>query len=352
MQIQRHALGDQQVFIRLRQKQHIADHFRHPVVLFQAGVEHIFQLLHRTRLAQRDLGLGDQVGDRCAHLMGDIGGEIGLAAEHVLDPADHLVKRDHQLFQLDRYAVRIQPHVEIFRRNIFDRHADVAQRLVAFTHGDQHDHNNQQADDGRDHHQIALELIEIVKVKVDRQRGQQRVGLVVRADRGRNHPISGGMAGVTAVLCHLTHTAAGPAEHLFALKLVGEMCAGEDRRQIRPSRGAVKLWVIARAHQHGGITVARQHAADIGHFFRVGGFRRGQQRVERGVDLLQVADVLLGEMFFHRVQHNAGKGGKSDDRRQADKKGQAGRQRERAAQASLHREPQARSRRRARYESA
>jgi hypothetical protein len=98
---------------------------------------------------------------------------------NILDPADHLVKRDHQLFQLDRHAVGFQPHVEIFRGDVFDLHTHVAQRLVAFTHGDQHDHDNQ-ADDGRDHHQIALQFIEIVKVEVDRQRGQQRVGLVAR----------------------------------------------------------------------------------------------------------------------------------------------------------------------------
>ncbi|WP_434475788.1 hypothetical protein, partial [Escherichia coli] len=70
---------------RLCQKQHVADHFGHPVILFKTGVEDILKFLLGSILTQCDFSLRHQIGDGRSDLMRDIGREIGLAGKDVLN---------------------------------------------------------------------------------------------------------------------------------------------------------------------------------------------------------------------------------------------------------------------------
>ena len=101
-QVQGFLLGDQLIIVRLRQKQHVAHHPRHPRKLLQTGVQHIFQLFLAAGLTEGDFRLRHQVGNRRADLMGNIGRKVGLAGEDIFNTFQHMVKRNHQPFQLHR----------------------------------------------------------------------------------------------------------------------------------------------------------------------------------------------------------------------------------------------------------
>ncbi len=60
----------------MRQKQHVSDHLRHPLVLLHVRIENLAVLVDRPGTRQCDLRLRHEIGDRRAQLVRDIGVEV------------------------------------------------------------------------------------------------------------------------------------------------------------------------------------------------------------------------------------------------------------------------------------
>ncbi len=85
------------------QVQHVVDQLRHPLQLFQIAVQRLAVILQRARLGEDDLGLGQQVGQRCAQFVGDICAEGRQALERVIQARQHGVDGLGQLRELHRH---------------------------------------------------------------------------------------------------------------------------------------------------------------------------------------------------------------------------------------------------------
>ncbi|MCY1222230.1 hypothetical protein D9M72_343150 [compost metagenome] len=92
-----------------RQEQHVLDHARQALVLFQVGFEQRLIFGHASALRQRDLGLADQVADRRAEIMRQVRREFGQPREAVLQPRQHVIEGRRQLAQLGRCAADVKP---------------------------------------------------------------------------------------------------------------------------------------------------------------------------------------------------------------------------------------------------
>ena len=134
--LQRDGFGvrhDQPV-IRLGQKQHVVDHPRHALQLLQVRMQVVLILIQRARAGQRHLGVGHQIAQRRAQLVGDVGGEVRQPHEGVFQPRQHGVEGLHQLLQLGRCRLVGDALAQGFGRDRGGHLGDLAQRSQPATH--------------------------------------------------------------------------------------------------------------------------------------------------------------------------------------------------------------------------
>jgi hypothetical protein len=79
--------------VGLGQVQHVVDHLRHPLQFFQVAVQRFAVFLEAARAGEGDLGVGQQVGQRRAQFVGDVGRERRQALEGVVQALQHGVDR-------------------------------------------------------------------------------------------------------------------------------------------------------------------------------------------------------------------------------------------------------------------
>ena len=144
-------------------------------------------VLQGARLAEDDLGLGEQVGQRCAQLVGDVGGEGREAGEGVFQAGQHGVERRGQLAQFGRQGVRRQARGQRAGGDLLGHPGHLAQRTQAAA---RHPGSKQGGGQGREadaQPDQPLHLFEEVLVVGDvQQQGQAQVALL-RA----HHPVGG-----------------------------------------------------------------------------------------------------------------------------------------------------------------
>ena len=96
-----------------RQKQHVVDHPRQPLVFLQVRCQQRLVVVAAAGFAQRQLGLAHQVVEWRAHLVRQVFGKARQPAKAVLQPRKHLVQRLAQLLQLLHLLHALQPQVQV-----------------------------------------------------------------------------------------------------------------------------------------------------------------------------------------------------------------------------------------------
>ena len=109
--------------------------------------------------------------------MRDVGGKIRLPGKDIFNFPNHMVEGDHQLFQLNGHAGRLQSRIQIFGGDIFNGGADVTQGQVSLTHRDTNHQHNQQADRRGNGKKILLQRLKVVEMKINREPDQHDVVL-------------------------------------------------------------------------------------------------------------------------------------------------------------------------------
>ena len=89
----------EQAVVSLGQQEHVVDHLCQVLQFLQVRVQRLAVVGLLTWLAEDYLGLGQQIGERCAQFVGDIGGEGGEAGEGFFQSREHCIERVDQVGQ-------------------------------------------------------------------------------------------------------------------------------------------------------------------------------------------------------------------------------------------------------------
>ncbi|MCY1234686.1 hypothetical protein D9M72_472740 [compost metagenome] len=186
------ATGRQQAVLGLGQEQHVADHLSQALEFFQVGVQGFAVFVQVAILAEDHLGLGQQVRQRRAQFMGDVGGEGGKPLEGVVQPAQHCIEGAYQFHQLLGDLIVGQAGGQGAGGNPGGHFGHTVQGAQAAACGPGAEQGGGQGGEPDGEPDQPLHAFEKVLVVGDVQReGQPWRSRVLRAQRRAQHPVVG-----------------------------------------------------------------------------------------------------------------------------------------------------------------
>ena len=250
-QRQRGQVGRQRPLVGAGHEQHVVDDRAQPLQLLQVGLQRVLQLVDVARAGQGDLGLADQVAQRRAQLVGDVGVEGRQALIGRLQAIQRAVEGAHQPDQLGRQVLGRHAQAGVGRV----QGAGALRQAVDRRQAPAGDPPAQQADQRRDQHRHAQRPDAQHQARGVERGGvggdhQAHVGTAAEGGdlAGQGHePLAVGMDDAKAVAGRLKRLAGHELEaRIGALDAVADGPVGRgERLQLvghqRPARGILQL---------------------------------------------------------------------------------------------------------------